>query len=162
MWKEFRGGTGDCGSPVKALPACFAATSPVRGDFCGLRPRWRAAVKNRGGSGALGGAQRAPPVCFANPLLRLFAPQGQTLFATPVSLRSTVAPDSQPRTTSQQRQLSLPAFFCCQKKAASREPAVYPLADTLKNTRYPCAHPRFPVPWIPLTLHLRGACRRAG
>ena len=110
----------------------------------------------------LGGAQRAPPVCFANPLLRLFAPQGQTLFATPVSLRSTVAPDSQPRTTSQQRQFSLPAFFCGQKKAASREPAVYPLADTLKNTRYPCAHPRFPVPWIPLTLHPRGACRRAG
>ena len=27
----------------------------------------------------LGGAQRAPPVCYANPLVRLFAPQGQTL-----------------------------------------------------------------------------------
>ena len=34
-----------------------------------------------GGSGALGGAQRAPPVCFANTLVRLFAPQGQTLLA---------------------------------------------------------------------------------
>ena len=34
-----------------------------------------------GGSGALGGAQRAPPVCCANPLVRLFAPQGQTLLA---------------------------------------------------------------------------------
>ena len=34
-----------------------------------------------GGSGALGGAQRAPPVCYANPLVRLFAPQGQTLLA---------------------------------------------------------------------------------
>ena len=33
------------------------------------------------GFGALGGAQRAPPVCCANPLVRLFAPQGQTLFA---------------------------------------------------------------------------------
>ena len=30
---------------------------------------------------ALGGAQRAPPVCFANTLVRLFAPQGQTLLA---------------------------------------------------------------------------------
>ena len=33
------------------------------------------------GFGALGGAQRAPPVCFANTLVRLFAPQGQTLLA---------------------------------------------------------------------------------
>ena len=37
------------------------------------------AVSGNGGSGALGGAQRAPPVCFANTLVRLFAPQGQTL-----------------------------------------------------------------------------------
>ena len=37
------------------------------------------AVSGIGGSGALGGAQRAPPVCFANTLVRLFAPQGQTL-----------------------------------------------------------------------------------
>ena len=41
----------------------------------------RTAVSGNGGSGALGGAQRAPPVCFANTLVRLFAPQGQTLLA---------------------------------------------------------------------------------
>ena len=41
----------------------------------------RTAVSGIGGSGALGGAQRAPPVCFANTLVRLFAPQGQTLLA---------------------------------------------------------------------------------
>ena len=41
----------------------------------------RDAVSGSGGSGALGGAQRAPPVCYANPLVRLFAPQGQTLLA---------------------------------------------------------------------------------
>ena len=41
----------------------------------------RTAVSGSGGSGALGGAQRAPPVCYANPLVRLFAPQGQTLLA---------------------------------------------------------------------------------
>ena len=34
-----------------------------------------------GGSGALGGAQRAPPASKAGPLVRLFAPQGQTLLA---------------------------------------------------------------------------------
>ena len=39
------------------------------------------AVSGIGGSGALGGAQRASPVCFANTLVRLFAPQGQTLLA---------------------------------------------------------------------------------
>ena len=44
-------------------------------------PPYRAAVYPCGGSGALGGAQRAPPVCYANPLVRLFAPRGQTLLA---------------------------------------------------------------------------------
>ena len=33
------------------------------------------------GSRPLGGAQRAPPASKAGPLMRLFAPQGQTLFA---------------------------------------------------------------------------------
>ena len=36
---------------------------------------WREAAEGS----TLGGAQRAPPVCFANTLVRLFAPQGQTL-----------------------------------------------------------------------------------
>ena len=36
---------------------------------------WRKAAEGS----TLGGAQRAPPVCFANTLVRLFAPQGQTL-----------------------------------------------------------------------------------
>ena len=51
------------------------------------------------GFGALGGAQRAPPASKAGPLVRLLAPQGQALLTTPVSLRSTVAPRSQPRNT---------------------------------------------------------------
>ena len=76
------------------------------------------------GFGALGGAQRAPPASKAGPLVRLLAPQGQALLTTPVSLRSTVAPCSQPRPPSQQRQFSLRAFFCCQKKASSRGAAV--------------------------------------
>ena len=46
----------------------------VRGQGCrGRRPRRPAE------GSTLGGAQRAPPVCYANPLVRLFAPQGQTL-----------------------------------------------------------------------------------
>ena len=49
------------------------------------------------GGGALGGAQRAPPASKAGPLVRLLAPQGQALLTTPVLLRSTVAPCSQPR-----------------------------------------------------------------
>ena len=73
------------------------------------------------GFGALGGAQRAPPASKAGPLVRLLAPQGQTLFATPVSLRSTVAPDSQPRTTSQQRQFSLVLSFVGKRKNTFRE-----------------------------------------
>ena len=44
-------------------------------------PRYKAAVIGIGGSGALGGAQRAPPASKAGPLVRLFAPQGQTLLA---------------------------------------------------------------------------------
>ena len=80
------------------------------------------------GFGALGGAQRAPPASKADPLLRLLAPQGQALLTTPVSLRSTVAPCSQPRTPSKQRQFSLQAFFCCQKKATFREAPVHCLA----------------------------------
>ena len=46
----------------------------VRGQGCrGRRPRRPAE------GSTLGGAQRAPPVCYANPLVWLFAPQGQTL-----------------------------------------------------------------------------------
>ena len=47
--------------------------SPVVCRCRGRRPRRPAE------GSTLGGAQRAPPVCYANPLVRLFAPQGQTL-----------------------------------------------------------------------------------
>ena len=46
----------------------------------GLRQICRGRRPRRPAEGStLGGAQRAPPVCYANPLVRLFAPQGQTL-----------------------------------------------------------------------------------
>ena len=44
-------------------------------------PPLRTSHSHCGGSGALGGAQRAPPASKAGPLVRLFAPQGQTLLA---------------------------------------------------------------------------------
>ena len=56
--------------------------------------------------------------------LAVDCPAGAIIVRSPVSLRSTVAPRAQPRTASKQRQFSLRAFFCCQKKAGSREAAV--------------------------------------
>ena len=56
--------------------------------------------------------------------LAVDCPAGAIIVRSPVSLRSTVAPRAQPRTASQQRQFSLRAFFCCQKKAGFRETAV--------------------------------------
>ena len=55
---------------------CIDFEKNVKTRLCrGRRPRRPAE------GSTLGGAQRAPPVRFANPLVRLFAPQGQTLLA---------------------------------------------------------------------------------
>ena len=55
---------------------CIDFEKNVKTRLCrGRRPRRPAE------GSTLGGAQRAPPVRFANTLVRLFAPQGQTLFA---------------------------------------------------------------------------------
>ena len=83
------------------------------------------------GFGALGGAQRAPPASKAGPLLRLLAPQGQALLTTPVSLRSTVAPCSQPRTPSQQRQFSLVLSFAAKRKNNLPGDCRYPFSRSL-------------------------------
>ena len=81
-----------------------------------MRPLQIGGSLQRRGFGALGGAQRAPPASKAGPLVRLLAPQGQALLTTPVSLRSTVAPCSQPRTPSQQRDFSLLLSFGHKRK----------------------------------------------
>ena len=75
------GGAGGCGG-VKPPPYGAIDTWAVMARLrAGHARPLRTAVSGNGGSGALGGAQRAPPVCFANTLVRLFAPQGQTLLA---------------------------------------------------------------------------------
>ena len=65
---------------VGCRAACPQAAADVCGNEkpCGLCCRGRRPRRPAEGS-TLGGAQRAPPVCYANPLVRLFAPQGQTL-----------------------------------------------------------------------------------
>ena len=130
----FGGGGWFCGRwrqvAGRACPAPTRAAMGKRDVAAGWRAAYMRPLQITGslslrGFGALGGAQRAPPASKAGPLVRLLAPQGQALLTTPVSLRSTVAPCSQPRTPSKQRQFSLQAFFCCQKKATSREAAAY-------------------------------------
>ena len=77
------GGDGKVCGRDESLPYKSTAkrsTAVSRGPGMPGPYKW-AEVYPCGGSGALGGAQRAPPVCFANTLVRLFAPQGQTLLA---------------------------------------------------------------------------------
>ena len=84
---------------VGCRAACPQAAADVCGNEkpCGLCCRGRRPRRPAEGS-TLGGAQRAPPVCYANPLVRLFAPQGQTLLtprfrsAQPWSLFATPQP----------------------------------------------------------------------
>ena len=88
----------ECGK-VGCRAACPQAAADVCGNEkpCGLCCRGRRPRRPAEGS-TLGGAQRAPPVCYANPLVRLFAPQGQTLLtprfrsAQPWSLFATPQP----------------------------------------------------------------------
>ena len=75
-----RGKGGRQPSPFAVGGGCPLMSGIAKSRAGHARPL-RTAVSGSGGSGALGGAQRAPPVCYANPLVRLFAPQGQTLLA---------------------------------------------------------------------------------
>ena len=65
------GGGGEVDGRDESLP--YKQPEGLRQICRGRRPRRPAE------GSTLGGAQRAPPVCYANPLVRLFAPQGQTL-----------------------------------------------------------------------------------
>ena len=80
--KDVGGGVPDAPGGVKTPPydAKDKGDTMARLRAGHARPL-RTAVSGNVGSGALGGAQRAPPVCSANTLVRLFAPQGQTLLA---------------------------------------------------------------------------------
>ena len=83
--REWMATQGPSESPSHLTVTALRARTPLSlrdiSPHCGESPFDKGAFFPCGGSGALGGAQRAPPVCYANPLVRLFAPQGQTLLA---------------------------------------------------------------------------------